>query len=257
MSGPAGADEILRLEERSFNAWPALQVAHLDGWLLRFAEGYSKRANSASALQPSGEFKATLALIEAQYRAREIPCCFRLTPLAPANAGDLLESRGWRAMDETSVQVADLSGRTSQARSETQARVHLARTPDPAWINGYARASARADLKRDTLARMLAQIATPAAFATLADPRGDPVAFGMAVLDRGMVGLFDIAVQAEHRGQGFGRAVVGRLLKWGSIQGAEKAYLQVTTANAPARALYRTFGFHEAYRYNYRVPRDA
>ncbi len=47
------------------------------------------------------------------------------------------------------------------------------------------------------------------------------------------------------------------MLAAASDAGATSAYLQVLEANAPAIALYRSFGFAKAYGYAYRVPPDA
>ena len=95
------------------------------------------------------------------------------------------------------------------------------------------------DLRRDTLARMLAAIRPEAVFATLAVD-GEPTAYGMAVLERGMVGLFDIATHAAHRRRGHARRVTEALMAWGRRKGAMQAYLQVTRGQRRgAAALHR------------------
>ena len=37
--------EIRELEQRAFQAWPALETRANFGWVQRFAGGYTKRAN--------------------------------------------------------------------------------------------------------------------------------------------------------------------------------------------------------------------
>ena len=41
---------IQEIEELSMNAWPSLQTLLLDGWVLRFAAGYTRRANAVCPL---------------------------------------------------------------------------------------------------------------------------------------------------------------------------------------------------------------
>ena len=92
----------------------------------------------------------------------------------------------------------------------------------------------------------------PAGYATVFEA-GKPVAYGLAVVERGMVGLFDIVTVPEARRRGIGRLLVKSLLAWGRTQGASASYLQVLGRNDAARGLYGGFGFAEAYRYHYRL----
>ena len=43
---------VRHIKELAVNAWPSLQTL-LDGWVLRFANGYTRRANSVNLLYPS------------------------------------------------------------------------------------------------------------------------------------------------------------------------------------------------------------
>ncbi|MDR2374804.1 MAG: hypothetical protein LBD96_00015 [Treponema sp.] len=41
------------IEELSMNAWLSLQTLVYDGWIIRLANGYTKRANSVNPIYPS------------------------------------------------------------------------------------------------------------------------------------------------------------------------------------------------------------
>ncbi|WP_037447877.1 GNAT family N-acetyltransferase [Skermanella stibiiresistens] len=239
-------ETVLGLEERAFNAWPALRSVLSDGWLMRFSEGLTKRANSVNAVRPTGMFRDTLALAEDLYARQRTPVIFRLSPLAGDEPDDVLHRIGYRRLDETMVMTAPVPG---DARRDPAVTITAA--PTPAWSEGFAAANGITPTMRNVHDRMLGSILMPAAFATVFEG-GRPLAYGLAVAERGMVGLFDIVTVPEARRRGAGRLLVSSLLDWGRAHHAERAYLQVTATNERALGLYESAGFREVYRYHYR-----
>lgn len=237
---------IRALEECGFNAWPARHTVFCSGWAFRLSGGYTKRANSANALAPAGAFSDVQAAAEALYARHGLPAIFRLTPLAPDETDGTLEAAGYRFVDPSIVMTAPLDD------SGPVDGVAISAVPTPEWCAGFAAASHVAPDVRDVHDGMLASIALPAAFATIAED-GAPLGYGIAVTDRGMTGLFDIVVVDAARGRGLGRKLTTALLHWGRAQGAGSAYLQVQGDNTVARSLYERLGFTEAYRYHYRI----
>ena len=88
----------------------------IDDWVVRFAGGYSGRANSASPLKPGAELdEDTLALIEELYRADGLPPCIRLTPLVGEATLARVKARGYvvrdaslgliRALDDVAAEI--------------------------------------------------------------------------------------------------------------------------------------------------------
>lgn len=238
---------IQTLEERAFNAWPALETVLVDGWVLRFAAGFTKRANSVNALRPKVGVAAMIGVAGPLYAAHGLPLVFRLSPLAGASADATLEAQGFRPLDETIVMVAPLADDLVVDQAVT-----IATAPEGGWCAGFAAANRVPAQHRATHDRMLAAIRFPAAFAGLS-AGGEPLGFGLAVIERGMVGLFDITTRPEARRQGVARRLVASLMAHGRQLGAAHAYLQVVATNAPAIALYRWLGFAECYRYHYRI----
>ena len=79
-----------------------------------------------------------------------------------------------------------------------------------------------------------------------------PVAFGMGVIEREYVGIYNIRVNENFRRKGFGQEIVNAILNNGKREGSKKAYLQVEIKNENATALYYKMGFKELYKYWYR-----
>ncbi len=71
---------IRTIEELSMNAWPALRTLHYDGWVLRFTEGYTKRANSVYPLYSSEiDVDEKIEFCESFYQDLGLPAIFKMT----------------------------------------------------------------------------------------------------------------------------------------------------------------------------------
>lgn len=241
--------DVRHVEEAALNAWPALHTLVYDGWLLRFANGYTKRANSVVPLYAGTRpLEEKIVYCERVYQQKEQPVIFRL-PAFVEGVDDLdaaLAARGYRHLDETIVQVSDL-GYASYSQPD---RAYTLLSPHH-WLPLYHEMEqGRTD--RETHERILQAIVNPTCY--IAVMEAQHVACGLGVYDRGYVGLFDIVTDPAHRQQGYGMDVVRSLLAWGQeAHEAGYAYLQVMANNAPAIQLYRKFGFEEGYRYWYRM----
>jgi ribosomal protein S18 acetylase RimI-like enzyme len=240
---------VRALEERSFNAWPARQTILLNGWLFRLSGGYTKRANSVNAAQPGAPFEGVRRAAEAFYGRHGLPAVFRLSPLAPPEADRELAQAGYALCDPTQVACASLAA----AASHPCVRIDTA--PSPAWLEGIAAAHGAGPPQDELHHAMVRAIAWPAGFATLHED-GEAIGFGLAVLERGAVGFYDIVVSPRRRRSGHGRALTQALMHWGREACATSAYLQVREQNDAARRLYGDLGFEDLYRYHYRVPGD-
>jgi ribosomal protein S18 acetylase RimI-like enzyme len=245
---------VQALETRLINAWPSLEMQIVDGWILRFAKGYSKRANSASPLVPGATLDdAQIDQIVSQFAAQRLRPIFRLTTLQAPDVDARLAARGFIETEPSYGMVAQLSEAPGlDPHVEIEPTVTIESTPSARWTKELAASYGGDKANHFVLAEIITRIRQPAAYATLSLD-GRPSAWGMGVIERGFVGLFDIVVAPDLRGLGLGRQVVCALMAWARKHGAEHAYLQVRETNTGARDLYRTLGFTDAYRYTHRV----
>jgi len=239
-----------RLEEVALNAWPALQQMLFDGWVLRFAKGYTKRANSVNPVFASSlDIDAKIDTCTRLYGDQGLPLIFRLTPFAsPSNLDQVLVQRGYRHLDQTIVQSLDLQEYDlPEARSEELRHLAL-----DGWLDLFCRLSASPLEQHQTHKEILQTIPSRRLLAALVDD-GEVVACGLGVLEYTYFGLFDLVTEPTRRNQGYGARLVTQMLKWARQNGATQAYLQVVRSNAPARHLYTKLGFQVAYQYWYRL----
>ncbi len=241
---------IRAIEERSINALPALQTAFYDGWVLRFADGYTRRANSINPLYPSSlPLDQKIDTCERLYSARGLAVVYKLTAEAlPADLDARLEARGYTLTESVIVQTCDLD--TVDLPQSDALDIRSAVSDD--WLADYCRLNETNPARIPTIKAMLAALLPTAAFASIRRD-GALVAVGLGVLEDDTLGLFDIVVDASARRQGLGYTLVGSLMSWGRRGGARRAYLQVVAENERAQRLYARLGFRDHHRYWYRT----
>lgn len=241
-----------KCEELLFNSWAALQTEHVDGFLLRYANGHTKRSNAASALYPSKmDFSELALIVRDRYRAAQITPMFRITPLAPQGLDGFLEAQGWEHYDPSLGMVLEIPQRLEKA-GERESIITLEEMPSHNWIEGAGLAYEFEPWQIESLGQIVSNIRLPSAYCTVYLDK-KPVGYGLAVYERGAIGLYDLAILPEQRGKGLGKRMVLSLIHWGKSRGAEIAYLQVRQGNPRAVALYKSIGFTVAYEYHHRV----
>jgi GNAT superfamily N-acetyltransferase len=227
-AAPVRTGDIRNLEHAAALAWPGVEQQRLDGWLLRFGRGSTRRANSAVPLDVPTVFdvssiidwydaRAVTPLISAPDRL------FRIPPGVPIDA-------------ETLVMTGEVTVRRSSA-------VAITARPDDEWLRLYRR-----EVPVDVLT---AVIDGDLAFATYG---GDAVGRG-AVTESPegtrWVGLSAVHVVETARRRGLARELCYALLAWGAQRGATRAYVQVLADNAAATRLYESMGFSVHHRSRY------
>lgn len=238
-----------RVEEASLNAWPALSQVLLDGWVLRFSRGFTKRANSITPLYPGSQpLLDKIRGCENLYARENLRTIFRLTSLRPNEALDAtLAARGYARLDPTLVLIRPLDAEVHTPLTREFLELSSAR-----WLDHYAELSSLPAEARQIHELMLKAIHFECLHAISVD-QGRTLACGLGVLDQELIGLFDIVTHPERRRRGVATELITRMHDWGEGRGARLAYLQVEEENDAGRVLYQKLGYQHLYNYWYRI----
>ena len=235
-----------RVEETCLNAWPALGEVLLDGWVLRFSEGLTRRANSANPLGPVSE--VDLRGCETLYRRLGLPTTIRVLSLIDPSVDDRLAKAGYTGEGESCV----LYGSIEDIEAARDPDVRLVDEPTPEWFGAMAVLQNHSSDQAATYRRIVGQLAIPAAFAALSD-EGGIVALAYGALHNGLLCYESVITDRLRRRRGWGRRIIKALAAWARDQGAVGVCLEVESHNAPARALYDAVGLkRQLYGYHYR-----
>ncbi|MGV3652376.1 MAG: GNAT family N-acetyltransferase [Devosia sp.] len=243
-----GPDAIAAIDAAGLVLWPALETVDAGIWHCRFAEGFTRRANSISIAgeAPLSPLATGLAEAVALYGARGIAPAFRATPLTPPGVIALLSASGWTEAETVAVMAMSLLAPLAAPRADITR--HDPR--DKNFQAAQAKLCGYTARQADTLSRMLARLPGPAA-GLLIRIASEPLGTALVALDRDIAYVFSVAVAPEARGRGLGRALMQGALAFAADKGATTCALQVVPENHVARGLYFGLGFADLYSYTY------
>jgi ribosomal protein S18 acetylase RimI-like enzyme len=236
---PTPFSEILELERLLAETWPAPETAELGGWVLRYAEGFSRRANSALALTaPPGGLEPALEAVETWYDARDARPLVSLAGPVTKRLDEELAERGWEAEGGAVVMTKPLEGVVYEGEAV------VVDEPGAAMLEQVGRGTP------EIAARILGS-GPGRGYAEIR--RGSELAArGRGAIAGDIVAITSIGTLPAFRRQGLGTEVLNALEAWGHANGARRAALQVETDNEAAIAMYARLGDAERYRYWYR-----
>ena len=238
------------LEELALNAWPSVRQVHFDHWVLRLSGNHTRRANSVNFLGPSTlplDFK--IDFCEEAYSRFNTSPVFKFAGLYDSSTIDSnLANRGYHIEGDAMVMTHDLA----QLRAVPSVDYRVESDLSAAWFDLAAEMLEIDPGRLPYFEKILSNIVPDHGFASVWHD-GKPAAIGLAVVERGWIGLYDIVTSTHYRRIGLGNQLVLNMMNWGKERGATAAYLQVVETNTPAVSLYSKIGYTPLYRYWYRA----
>ncbi len=240
---------ITRLEELFLNTWPSIETKMFDGWIMRFAEGYTKRSNSVSPLYPNMiPIDEKIELCEKSYASKNLPLIFKMTEASqPSDLDEYLESSGYGKIDVTSVMSIDLN----EYDFGISENVLFSRNITVKWMDAFCAFTGLSEKQRRVFGTLM-QMNGENNLYTLIYDNDDIAGCGLGILKESISGIFNVIVRDDLRGNGFGKSLVSSMLSKVKSSGCDKTFLQVLDANESAKKLYSGIGFEEIYKYWYR-----
>jgi GNAT superfamily N-acetyltransferase len=245
---PPAAD-VVALELAANDAWPAPVQARLGSWILRAAENWTGRANSALAVgDPDRTLEAAIDAVVEWYAARGQPALINAPMPLAAPVKTALDERGWTARPLTLVQTAPLTALLAGLPERRDLPpVDLADTPSEDW---FAMVAEHKGILPAAARRVLTAV-PETVFAHVHDDAGDLIAVARGTVTGPArwhgVSLLQTAPDARRRG--LAQHVLRAMAGWAAQHRAARAYLQVEERNTAAVGLYQRLGFSTHHTY--------
>jgi GNAT superfamily N-acetyltransferase len=247
------ATSIPDLELVAAGTWQATEQARLGDWMLRAAEGFTGRANSALAIgDPGRPLAEAVDEVGDWYRVRGlqpmIAVPFAVGAPDSSDLDRLLVQRGWPLRSAAATVMTAATGAVARSADSATVTVDIDPEPDDGWMSLYHYRGQ----ELPPIARTLLLSAPWQAFGSVREG-GQTIAVARVAAAGGWAGFTAVEVSPQHRRRGLARAITARLAAHAATRAPEGLYLQVEDTNEAGRALYYRTGFTDHHSYHYRV----
>lgn len=238
------------IEEYTLNAWPALQTLIQDGWILRFADGYTKRSNSINAIYKGNDDNLHKKILNCEniYSRSNLDVIFKITPFVSDLLDKVLEDREYAILDHSSVQTLES---LTDIKEPSVKDIEISECLNDKWLEFMSSLNDLSENNKSVTQKLLSESKLKQGYFILYD-NSVPVACGLGVVEGDYIGLYDIITDKHYRNQGYGEQLILHILHWAKSIGVTKSYLQVVKNNHGAIHCYRKLNYKEQYTYWYR-----
>jgi GNAT superfamily N-acetyltransferase len=238
-----------RVEETTLNAFPSLRQIIYGDWLLRFSDGFTRRANSINPRAAHIEtLEADIDTCAALFRQGGQQPVFRVPEICDSRLDAKLETLGYTSEGGTLTLFGDLAA----ADTKPDPAAEILSQPSREWFDAMAALQKRNATQNAAFERIASAIAVPVAFAALRED-GELTALTLGSVHDELLCFESVVTGERHRGKGHARRLLASLNAWAVGLGAKGVCLQVEATNEAGRALYDRLGLKTTlYRYHYR-----
>ena len=237
--------DIILFEEMASNAHVALNIMQYDGWILKFSEGHTNRANSVSMIYPSTiNVNEKIQNCEKIYSEQNLPCVFKLTD-GDEQMMKLLIECGYKEVTPSDVMVREIDDITMP-----EGDISFYNKPLEEWLCAYFEFEGFSQKSQAIYRRMLDKVCIKTDYVAIRE-HGKIIALASSAMERGYLLIQNVVVHPDYRRKGYGKLLCKALMSKGKSDGAKKAWLQVVQTNEGAYKLYDGLGFKKVYTYRY------